>query len=324
VRVQLSFDGVPQAQAQRGRSTFGILDRRLRTIRRRDRHFYREKLSINVTVTPAAVRHMADSVDYFLGMGVQEIALSPVMTEEPGWSSALALELERQFERIHRSSLDHFDRTGEVPVEFFRKRGGGGNGGHRAGDAMCRLTSCETLAVEPSGRTLPCLMFAAASAPRRESPLAARLGGLDLGDIRGAALEERFARLPETLRDLGIFTGRRAKHSSFRRCGDCPHLDACTVCPAAIVHLGGDGDPDRVPDFTCVFNAVALDWRGRFPPQPGLSEMLREWPAGGDPFAGEAPPGQRSSPLGEREGRFLEALRSRGIDPGQARAASPR
>lgn len=287
VHVQVSFDGVPKAQAQRGRSTFEILDRRLRTIRRQDLHFYREKVSINITVTPATVDHMADSVGYFLRMGIQEIALSPALTEEPGWKPTLSRDLERQFERIHLASLEHFDRTGEVPVVVFRKRGEEGSVAYATGDAVCRVTSCETLAVEASGRTLPCLMFAAANAPRVESPLTARLGGLDLGDIRGAALDERFGKLPRAVRECGIFTHRKAKHSSFRSCRDCPHLDLCTVCPAATVHIRGNEDPDRVPDFYCAFNAAALEWRRRFPSQPGFSEMLREWPMGDAPSAKE-------------------------------------
>lgn len=310
VQVQLSFDGVPRAQALRGRSTFAILDRRLRMIRRRDPHFHRENLSISVTVTPATIGYMADSVDYFIGLGIQEIALSPVMGEmgvtgkmgetgetgETGvgrgsrGAAAVLDALDRQFERIHRASLDHSGRSGEVPVVNLRRSGGrrgsapdpgdaGRDAGASTGGAMCRLTEGRMLAVEPSGRAVPCLMFAQTNASPVESALSRRLALLDCGDIRDPAFESRFSRLPEALEACGIFTGRKVKRSSFRRCEECPDLDMCIVCPAAIALAGGRDGPHRIPDFYCAFNAVSLKWRRRFPPVPSLRDLADdEWP----------------------------------------------
>ncbi len=283
VKVQLSFDGTPEAQALRGPSTFRILDRRLRQIRRSDGYLYRRRLSIHFTVLPATVRYLADSVDYFLRMGIREIAIGPSMTDDSGWTVDRAPELERQFARISQASRDHLGRTGEVPVRLLRRsaedarptRGGKRRGGSNRSAAMCGLDRGEILSVEPSGHAVPCLMFASMNAPRADSPLAGRLADLDLGDVRDPGFAARLSRMPETVQGCRIFTGREAKHASDRRCLDCPQLGACVVCPAAIVYQKGNRDPDRIPDFYCAFNRIALESRSRFPARPSFREALQ-------------------------------------------------
>jgi hypothetical protein len=50
------------------------------------------------------------------------------------------------------------------------------------------------------------------------------------------------------------------------------------VCPISIGHQPGNTDPDRIPDFQCAYNLVSLEYRERFPVQPGPRERLSQGP----------------------------------------------
>ncbi len=51
---------------------------------------------------------------------------------------------------------------------------------------------------------------------------------------------------------------------AYGRCGECPHLGLCAVCPLSTGHIPDNDDPDLIPAFQCAFNRVALDHRARF------------------------------------------------------------
>ena len=61
--VQLSFDGVPGAQAFRSRDSFEVLDRLLTRTRNEWPTFFFENLSVSLTLIVPAVRYLADSID---------------------------------------------------------------------------------------------------------------------------------------------------------------------------------------------------------------------------------------------------------------------
>ena len=74
--VQLSFDGVADAQDFRRVGSFGRLDETVDRLRTRRPTMFRERFSIAVTVTRANLAFLADSVDYFLAKGVRRIDLA--------------------------------------------------------------------------------------------------------------------------------------------------------------------------------------------------------------------------------------------------------
>jgi hypothetical protein len=84
---------------------------------------------------------------------------------------------------------------------------------------------------------------------------------------------------------MKIVNGKENKYSSYGTCAECRFLSSCSVCPTSIARIPGNRDPDRVPDFPCAFNLVALEARERFlrrarsqrPPKPALS--LAFWTA---------------------------------------------
>ncbi|HET7292497.1 MAG TPA: radical SAM protein [Vicinamibacteria bacterium] len=265
--TQLSFDGVPAAQDLRGHGTFETLDRLLDRLRAEHPAFFARRLSVGMTLTAATITHLADSVAYFLKKGVPEVSLSPVMTHDPGWKNEMIAVLDTQFARLFDACLRHYRRTGQVPLELFRKEGGDDPHAPR-GDALCGAPSGRNLAVDVDGRIHGCAVFAE-SYQRFTTPfLQERAESIRIGDYRDPAFPRRLEMYPQAARAAGIFHDKREKYSSYGRCAECRFLDRCGICPASIGHIPGNSDPRRVPDFPCAYNLVSHEYRERFPAQP--------------------------------------------------------
>ncbi|NNE07563.1 MAG: hypothetical protein HKN20_03265 [Gemmatimonadetes bacterium] len=85
-----------------------------------------------------------------------------------------------------------------------------------------------------------------------------RVEYMRLGDFRDPGLEERFARFPDRVEETAIFHRKRAKYSSYGKCGDCVYRSRCSICPVSIGNEPGNEDPQRVPDFGCAFYLSSL------------------------------------------------------------------
>jgi sulfatase maturation enzyme AslB (radical SAM superfamily) len=261
--AQLSFDGVPAAQDLRAPGTFEVLDRLLERLRLHQPALFHERLSVSLTLTSAAIPHLADSIDYLLAKGVPEISITPIVTHDPGWTNDGIEALDRQFARIFEACCWQHRRTGEIPLLLFRPVGDAKHG-HGPEDVMCRAPTGETLAIDVDGQVHGCAVFVESYQKLASAFLRERVWAMRLGDFRAPDFAERLAQYPEATRATEIFHDKRAKHSSFGSCSECRFVDACSVCPASIGHIPGNTDPRRVPDFQCAFNRVALDYRERF------------------------------------------------------------
>ncbi|MCK4512606.1 radical SAM protein [bacterium] len=273
-KLLLSFDGVRAAQNFRGEGSFETLDRVLDSLRERHPDYFRRAVEISVTVSPLAVRFLADSVDYLLGKGVQEIDLTPVMTPSPGWDDDCLLELEAQFGRVLRSSLAHLEQTGEVPLLLYAGKGKL-SGPQVTSRAMCEIVDSNSWAIDVDGRVSGCTLFAA-SIQEFGSPLLSECRPvLSLGHVTDADLLAKCESFHDAVRRLPIFSEKEKKYSSYRRCADCRFFAACVTCPASIGFAEGNTDPHRVPDYYCAFNYTAFASRDGFPVQPTDIEVIR-------------------------------------------------
>jgi MoaA/NifB/PqqE/SkfB family radical SAM enzyme len=271
--THLSFDGVPAAQDARGKGTFAVLDTLLARLRRDQPAFWRECLTVAVTLTPSTVRHLPDSVAYFLRRRVPTVVLSPAITHDPGWTPGHIDEIEAAFARTYALCLRHYRRTGEVPLEIFRKSGdGAGTRGPR--DAMCAAPTGHNLAVDVDGRVHGCAVFVESYQSFASAEVRRRVEALRLGDYRAPDFRRRLALYPEAARATGVFHAKAEKYSSYGRCGQCRFLAECSICPASIGNIPGNADARRVPDFPCAYNLVALEYRERFPRQPTPLDVL--------------------------------------------------
>jgi sulfatase maturation enzyme AslB (radical SAM superfamily) len=235
-----------------------------------------------VTLTSAAIPHLKDSITYFLGKGVPEIGITPIVTHDAGWTNDRIEALDQQFSGVFEACLRHHRRTGEIPLLLFRSNGAAAHD-RRPGGAMCRASTGQNLAIDVDGQVHGCAAFIE-SYQKFPSPfLRKRVAAIRLGDFRAPRFTARLAGYPQAARRTGIFHDKRGKHSSFGRCGECRFVEACSVCPASIGHIPGNTDPSRVPDFICAFNLVALHWREQFPvappPSRGVNDTTLDWRA---------------------------------------------
>ena len=272
--LRLSFDGVPGAQDLRQPGTFDALDRLLDRLRRAHTSMFENRLRVCATAPPPAIPHLAESVRYFLDKGVRNIALAPGLVSGPLPVPDCRKDLDRQFSKIRDISLAHFKSTGEVPFLPFRKTGVRKPAGRKR-RAMCDVTSGEGLLIDVDGRAHGCPMLADCYQDFPSDFLRRRIGPMGMGDFRDPGFAQRRMEFPDAARKARIFHDKELKYSSYRRCGECRHLDDCLVCPVAIGHIPGNTDPHRVPDFLCAFNLAVNEHRESFPSMPDPMEVFR-------------------------------------------------
>ena len=269
--VRLSCDGVPEVQRYRGQDTWEILDAKLDVWRQHHLEHFRRHLRVVMTVVPPAVPHLAESIDYLLAKGVQQIAMAPVVTSFPGWSAELREELDRQFERIVSASERHLRRTGEIPLLFLRRDGSVAEKPRRH-VPMCGALNKQGLAVDLDGQVYACGALAGSTQHFESKVLRDCQEALKLGDIRSAAFAKSYREFPTRSHVPELFLNKEEKSSSYGRCRDCPYLYDCKVCPLSIGYQSGSPDPRKVPDDICAFNRIAFEHKQRF---PQLSEQWR-------------------------------------------------
>jgi len=269
--IQLSFDGVRAAQDFRGKHTFESLDRLLDVLSERHPRLYRSHLTVSMTVTPRVVRHLAESVEYFLSKRVKRLEISPSICDCSDWQPAGVEKLERQFSRIVDSSLLHFRTTGKIPLMLFRN---GGTRNHSTAPSsawipgtsrrMCGIMRGQKLAVDVDGEAFACVTFVG-SCQRLPSKLLRRTAEtMRIGNIRSKTFPENRARFLKDARRAEIFYRKEDKYSSYGRCRDCRYFAACGVCPVSIGHIPGNEDSNRIQDFSCAFTFTAGKYRERF------------------------------------------------------------
>lgn len=261
--VQLSFDGVQQAQDYRQTGSFLSIDRLLDRLCNAHPDLFRSRLVLHAILIPQTVSFLSDSIRYLTNKGIRQISLAPSIMPSPGWTGEVLLELEAQFSRICDDSLVRFERTGELPFLLFRKPDVG-QADYKARREMCRLMTRNTLVVDADGQVYGCVMFAESYQEFFSPFLKLRLDSLRLGGLDDPDLSSRYAAFPEAARKAELFGHKELKYSSYGRCGECPYIEGCSVCPMSIAYHPGNTDPHRVPDFVCAFNRIALEHRHRF------------------------------------------------------------
>lgn len=271
--THLSFDGVPAAQALRGPRTFATLDALLDRLRLQHPRFFRERLTIGLTLTPATVPYLPDSIAYFLRKEVPAITMSPIVTHDASWTPEKIALLDHAFAAVFKACLRHYKRTGEVPLEIFRNKGDQSMHAPRQ-DATCAAPGGHNLAVDVDGQIHGCAIFIE-SYQRFPSPFQRdHVETLRMGDFRAPDFPRRLQMYPDAARATGLFHGKAEKYSSYGRCGDCRYLDACAICPASTGNIPGNTDPRRIADFPCAYNLVSLKYREKFPIQPTPLDIL--------------------------------------------------
>jgi sulfatase maturation enzyme AslB (radical SAM superfamily) len=236
--------------------------------------WFEDNVQTSTTVTPRTFQHLADSVDYFLGMDVRTIYFSPQVTDTSAWKVEMIDELRGQFARIFEASLHHWEETGLVPVSDLCRGEPGENIHAPRGRAMCGAPTGAAVAVDVDGRAYGCVMFAESYQKFSSQFLKDQVAPLGLGDLASPGFSNQLKMYPSAAKASGIFHRKQDKRSSYRACGDCEFLQDCSVCPVSIGNIPGNEDPNRVPDFLCAWNLVLNECRSRFPAQTTSNDFL--------------------------------------------------
>jgi len=248
VHVTLSFDGIAAAQDARAPGTFQALDRLLLRWRRAYPAHFRNRFSVNMTLTPANVPHLSESFRYFLSRDVRDVGIAPAAERAQGWTRRQARELARQLAAVRRISIAELRRSGRIP--FRALRAADAKAPTRGGPA-CGCGVHRALCVDVDGRVAPCPAFIQSVLPDRapiHRRIAAALGGMSVFDSDVPEALLRRERRARTLRSLRLPAARRGWN---RRCARCAARASCLICPAAIALAGG-----RVPQFHCDLNRL--------------------------------------------------------------------
>lgn len=273
VALQVSFDGVPAAQARRAPRTHDkVLSLLERTLARQPA-WARRRLSVAMIVQAATVSTLARSVRGLLSLGVGKIILGPLMTHDPGWRRATLRQLEGQVEEIVTASRRLRAHTGTVPVSFLQSNRGASAPVTRVPGAFCSVSSSESVTVDPDGHAWGCPSFT--GSVQRLPPLGrAAAERLDLGDVVESGFRNRLARLPRRAGLLPLLRDRHKKWTWRGRCRDCSLFQQCLVCPVTTAHAPGNRDPHRIPAHQCDFQFVTLAARRDFLGQAGGLDWL--------------------------------------------------
>lgn len=290
--IRLSFHTHPRAPDREGRETFGRLDRLLDLVMIRYPRLWRERFHVVVTIGVEDVPLLADTIEYLVGKGVRDIAMSAACGQD-GWAREGVASIERQLARITEVARRRWESTGMVPIALFRKEGVDEDS-PAAGDFRCRGALGSSIAVDATGQAYGCVMMAGvratATARTAEDPArtlgapAAPAGPLvlepdsplwafHLGDLRDPGFPRRLARYPSLIQRARVFPRRLAMRSSDARCGTCRYVRQCTLCPVECA-FGPGAAEGRVSDFVCAFTRVSMAHRERFPAQPTRAERM--------------------------------------------------
>lgn len=261
--THLSFDGIPEVQALRGSETFAPLNALLDRLQRDHRGFFRWHLTTTLTLLPKTIPHLSDSARYLVGKGIQKIEINPAVNMDAQWRDDRFAELDAAFAELYDLTVDHYQRTGEIPLSLF-ERGSHDRRAPIAGRSMCGVATGRVPVVDVDGQVHGCGTFSESFQSFRTAFMRQRIERMRLGAVTSPELESRFRAFPAAVRKAQIFDHKEQKYSSYRRCADCEYLAACSICPMSIGNIPGNDDPHRVPDFLCAYNMISLSYADRF------------------------------------------------------------
>lgn len=288
VHLNLSLDGTPQAQRPRGADTADRLDRLLARLRRRHPDFLARRVRAVMTLLPATVGLLAESVDRLLNAGLREIQAAPALTPVPGWDDDLRADLAVQLTAVRRRCEGHLAATGVVPFLPLRRLGvepvPDDVERDDAASPRCAIHSGSAPVLDTDGRLYACLMFAPSGlgAGAEQEALRRAAAAVDLGRPGDPGYARRAAGLRAKLAELPGFAPQGKLSSRFGACAACEARGYCSVCPYARLRCAGAGDATRVPAFHCAYNREIARQRKLMPAQPAkgaercLPEVIEE------------------------------------------------
>jgi radical SAM protein with 4Fe4S-binding SPASM domain len=251
--IQLSSDGVEAAQALRGDDTFQTLDTLLNDIAREYPQFMKSRLTLKLTLTAANVKYLAESIRYFVGIGVCRIDVAPLETHDPCWDATSSTVLEEQMDSVRALCLARSRSGMSIPCSLF-SLGSATNSNSPVRAGMCGFGQGTDLVVDVDGSIAACSAFIQSFQSSRGDFHADLLANATIGNILEIEESSFISALRRRRDQMPVFLDRKSKWSSEGACRDCQFNSRCFVCPASIAQIPGNTDPNLIPDNQCAFN----------------------------------------------------------------------
>jgi sulfatase maturation enzyme AslB (radical SAM superfamily) len=254
-RTIISFDGVQEAQRQRGEGTFARLEHILDELRAEFPAFLADDVTLAMTLTSANVPFLAESVAYFQDQRVPSFDAAPVETLDPGWGDSGFAELDHQLREVRALLRAEFRRSGKVPF-LSRRPLPARRARDRDGALMCKIAGGDGVLVDVDGTVVTCAVVAPSYARRTTALARQAVAATRVGTVNDPDLPERLAAVRRDVARLALFTGKERKRSRYGECATCRERRDCLVCPMAIAQQPGNEDPDLIPPLPCAFNLL--------------------------------------------------------------------
>ncbi|MEN8006034.1 MAG: radical SAM protein [Candidatus Krumholzibacteriota bacterium] len=281
VFVNLSFDGVGEAQIHRGEGTWDKLDRLLGLMKDQHDQWFSDYCRVTMTLTPQNLPYLADSVEYLVDRKVEAIGVSPALSRVPGWDDDLLPPLDRQFSRIFDHGKRHLQKTGKVPFLAFRKYLED-DIPPEPGKRSCAALAGHNPVLDVDGHLYSCLMFAPSGMDTSDRRLKEIAEDIDLGQPDDPEFEDKRRSFTGGIRNSELFSSAPDLESRYGKCRECPAAAVCKICPLALLESGPGKAPKKVPALLCAYNLLSIRYRGNFPvqenpyPPPVTVESIKE------------------------------------------------
>ena len=202
--INLSFDGVAEAQSLRGPGTFEKLDALLDRLKSGHPSLF-TRLTVAMTLSPTTVPYLADSARYFGAKRVKNLTITPcVGPASASWEPDRIRELDGAFDRLTAIMRAHYDETGEVPLTLFRKTVP--DAPEYRGAWTCGAASGNGVAIDVDGRGYGCVMAAASFQSHTAPVFRDAVAALALGPLDAPRFQEHVSSMPARARACGAYT----------------------------------------------------------------------------------------------------------------------
>jgi len=266
VHVNLSFDGIREAQSQRGAGTWGQLDRLLGLMHDRHPHWFATHLLVTMTLTPRSLPYLADSVAYLVGRNVETIGVSPALAQVPNWNDDLLDDLDKQLARVFNHGIRLFEETDRVAFVPFRKYQDA-DIPPGPGRRTCAALEPGNPVLDVDGHLYSCLLFAPSGLDSTDRRLVEIGQDIDLGRASSPGFEERRRSFADGIRNKEVFTSAPDLESVYGKCRDCPASAVCKICPISLLEFGQEEAPKIVPSLLCAYYYLIAKYFREFPVQ---------------------------------------------------------
>lgn len=261
-QVDVSFDGVREAQTYRDRGSFERVVVSLEKLVA-CHEAGRLQLGVGITVTLDNLPYLARSIDFLTELGVPRIQVEGELFGP--WVEGSEHLVDAQVELVVDAMARRLEQGLPVPVSRLQPMPHDERGAWWETDAEreqerrerrqvpdCNCGASAGSIVHPDGSVWACPMFVPDLGQVREDRLRSRdafkFGSWD--EVDGPAPED-FREGAEAIRREPVFGPKGRRYSMFGECATCPYVVECHACPAGSHLPDVPKAPDEVPPLLC-------------------------------------------------------------------------